>query len=169
VSGTAFSRSVAVPFGILLVAFGVLIFAGQAGSLGPLDFATYQWLLLALWISAPVVGGFASKVLADRQLTSGATVLGLVLGLAVAAVFLTAAGTASSCQNAGNGSAAGYVLGCLGVGAIVGVGTGASELVTALLARRGWVLVSMLLGGGIGLAGSAGGLFIYYSVVACLR
>lgn len=168
-SGMAFSRSVAVPLGILLVAFGVLVFAGQAGSLGPLDFATYQWLLLGLWVSAPVVGGFASRALAHGQLASGAKVLGLVLGLAVAAFFLTAAGTASSCRDAGSGSAAGYVLGCLGVGALVGVGAGASEFVTALLARRGWLLVTVLLGAGINLVGSAGGFFIYYSVVACLR
>ncbi len=168
-SGTTFSRSVAVPFGILLLAFAVLFFAGQAGSLGPLDFVTYQWLILALWISAPVVGGFASRVLSDRQLTSGAVVLGLVLGLAVAAFFLTAAGTASSCRDAGNGSAGGYVLGCLGVGAVVGVGTGACELATAQLARRGRLLVAVLLGGGISLAASASGFLTYYSVVTCMR
>jgi hypothetical protein len=169
VSSAAFSRSVAIPFGILVLAFGVLFLAGQAGSLGPLDFARYQWLILALWISAPVVGGFASRVLDNRQLTSGATVLGLVLGVFVAAFFLTAAGTASSCRDAGNGHALGYALGCAGVGAIVGIGIGASELVTALLARRGWLLVPLLVGGGISLAGSVGGFSIYYSVVTCLR
>ncbi len=168
-SGTTFSRSVAVPLGILLLALAILFGAGQAESLGPLDFATYQWLILALWISAPVVGGFGSRVLSDRQLASGAAVLGLVLGLAAAAFFLTAAGTASSCRDTGSGSAVGYVLGCVGIGAIVGVGIGASELVTARLARRGWLLVAALLGGGISLAGSAGGFFIYYSVGACLR
>lgn len=168
-SGTAFSRSVAVPFAILLVAFGILLFAGHAGSLGPFDFATYQWLLLALWISAPLVGGFASTVLADGQLTRGATVLSVALGLVVAAFFLTAAGTASSCRGAGGGTAAGYVLGCVGVGALVGGGAGGSEFVTALLARRGQLIATVLLGGGISLAGSAAGFFIYYSVVTCLR
>ncbi len=168
-SGTGFSRGVALPMGILLLAFAILFFAGQAGSLGPLEPATYRWFLLALWIAAPVAGGIAASRLTDEDLTKGAAVLGLALGLAVAAFLLTAAGTASSCREVGTGSAAGYVIGCLAVGAVVGVGTAVSELVTALLSRRGWMLLSVLLGGGTSLVTGVAAFVLYYSVVTCLR
>lgn len=166
---TAIRRGVVVPFGILALAFAILFFAGQAGSLGPLDFATYQWIILGLWIAAPVVGGLVSRTLSDRQITLAAALLAVVLGLAVAAFFLTAAGTASSCAIGAGGSAAAYALGCLGVGAIVGTGVGASELITARLARRGWWLLAVLLGGGLSFGASAGAYFLYYSIVTCLR
>jgi hypothetical protein len=168
-SDTAFFRGVEVPIGILALAFAILFFAGQAGSLGPLDFATYQWIIIGLWVAAPVVGGLLSRGLSDRQITRAAAVLAVLLGLAVAAFFSTAAGTASSCASGAVGSAAAYILGCLGVGAMVGIGAGASELITARLARRGWWLPAVLLGGGLSFAASAGAYFLYYSVVTCLR
>lgn len=165
---TAFLRGVAVPFGILFLAFAVLFFAGQAGSLGPLDAATYQWIILGLWIASPVAGGLAVRALDDRQVTIAAAVLGVVLGLVVAAFFLTAAGTGTYCEVGFGRSVAGFVSGCLGVGAIVGAGTAASELVAARLARRGRRLLAVLLGGGLSLAAIGGGLFTFYSIVRCL-
>jgi hypothetical protein len=168
-TGTAILRGVVVPFGILALAFRIDLFAGESGSLGPLDPATAQWVILGFWIAAPVVGGLASRALSDRQITRAAAVLAAVVGLAVAGVFLTAAGFGSSCSRGAVGSTAGYVLGCLGVGAIVGIGVGASELITARLARRGWWLPAVLLGGGLSFVASAGAVFLYYSIVTCLR
>ena len=158
-----------IPFGILFLAFAVLFLAGMRGSLGPLDLATAQWIILGLWIAAPVVGGLVSRGLTDRETTLSAAVLAVVVGLAVAAVFLTGAGTASSCEIGATRSAAAYVVGCLGVGAIVGIGVGASALITARLARRGRWLLAVLLGGGLNFVASAGAYFLYYSMVTCLR
>ncbi|MEO8251811.1 MAG: hypothetical protein ABI578_07485 [Chloroflexota bacterium] len=168
-TGTAILRGVVVPFGILVLAFSVLLFAGMAGSLGPLDLATAQWFILALWVAAPVVGGISSRGLGDRQIALAATVLAVVLGLAVATVLLTGAGTASSCQVAGSRSAAGFVGGCLGVAAIVGIGMGASLLTAARLAQRGRRPLGIILGGGVNILASAGAYFLFYSVVTCLR
>ena len=167
-TGSAFLRGVAVPFGILFLAFAVLFFAGQAGSLGPLNAATYQWIILGIWIAAPVTGGLALRALDHPQDTIAAAVLGVVLGLVVAAVFLTGAGTGTYCELGSGGNVAGFVSGCLGVGAIVGVGTAASELAAARLARRGRLVLAVLLGGGLSFAAIEGGLFIFYSIVRCL-
>ena len=168
-TGNAILRGVMIPFGILFLAFAVLFVAGMRGSLGPLDLATAQWFILGLWIAAPVVGGLVSRGLTDREIALAAAVLAVVVGLAVAAVFVTAAGTASTCGIGDTRSAAAYVVGCVGVGAVVGVGMSASVLITARLARRGRWLVGALLGGGLNFGASAGAYFLYYSIITCLH
>ena len=172
-TGDAILRGVVIPFGILALAFAIFYFAGQTGSLGQLDFSTYRWIIIGLWIAAPVVGGLVSRPLSDRKISIAAAVLAAVLGLATAASFLTAAGTAastaSSCDMGAMRSVAAYVLGCLGVGAIVGIGMGASESITARLARRGWWLPAVLSGGVLAFGTSAGAYFLYYALVTCFR
>src|ERR1700674_4975500 len=165
---SAIERGVVLPLTILALAYAVLFFAGQAGSLGPLDFATYQWIIVGLWVAAPVVGGLVSHALSDRLITLTAALLAVVLGLAVAFFLLTAAGTASSCARGAVGSVAAYSLGCLGDGAVVGIGVGAGEVVTARLARRGLWLPAVLLGGGLSFLASAAAYLFYYSFVTCL-
>lgn len=169
-TGGAFLRGVAVPFGILLAAFLVLFFAGMAGSLGPLDLATVDWIVVALWVMAPVVGGLLGRSLDGRDRQRAAVVVGAVLGVAVALFFLTAAGTAATSCRVGLGSSAvGYVLGCLAVGIVAGGGMSASLLLTARLARGGPWMAAAAFGGAVSLVGGAAAYFLFYSVITCFR
>jgi hypothetical protein len=61
------------------------------------------------------------------------------------------------------------VAGCLAVGAIVGIRIGASVLITARLARRGWWLPAALLGGGLNFGAGAVAYALVYSIVTCLH
>ena len=172
-TGSAILRGVIPPLAILALALAIFLYAGQTDSLGQLDFSTYRWIIIGLWIAAPVVGGLVSRRLSDRQISLAAAVLGAVVGLAAAASFLTAAGTAastaSSCEFGAMGSVAGYVLGSLGVGAIAGIGMGVSEAITARLARRAWWLPAVFSGGVLTFGAGAAALYLYYALVTCFR
>ena len=169
-TGGAILRGLVVPFGILLLAFFVLFFAGMNGSLGPLDLATASWIVIALWVIAPVVGGLLGRTLSARDLVRAASWLGLVLGAAVAFFFLTAAGTAAaSCAVAVGTNAVGYVLGCLAVGTVAGGGMSASLLLTARLARRESLVAAVIVGGALNLLAGAGAYFLFYSIIKCFR
>ncbi len=163
------ARGVFVPVGILVLAFAVFLTAGEHESLGPLDLATAQWLVIGIWCVAPVFGGLASRGLSGREINRGATILGTTVGLVVALVFLTAAGTDSSCQSSGGSSALGYVGGCLVVGAIVGIGMGASLFLVARLAGRSSWLLAIVFGSLVSFGTGWLAFVLYYSNVTCLR
>ena len=162
-------RGVLVPVGILVLAFAVFLTAGDHQSLGPLDLATAQWLVVGTWCVAPVFGGFASRGLTGRELNRAATILGTTVGLVVALVFLTAAGTATSCPTGGGSSPLGYVGGCLVVGAIVGIGMGASLYLVARLAGRSSWLPAIVLGSLVSFGTGWLAFVLYYANVSCLR
>jgi hypothetical protein len=54
---TVIVRAVLAPIGLLVAAALVFLAAGANGSLGPLGSAAVNWVFVALWAFAPVVGG----------------------------------------------------------------------------------------------------------------
>lgn len=169
-TGSAIVRGVMVPLGIVILACFVFFVAGMRGSLGPLDLGTVNVIVIVQWVLAPVVGGLLAQTIVDGALIRAAPLLAALLGLAVAFVLLTAAGTASTtCGLAAGPSALGYVGGCLAVGAVIGSGAGASLLFTGRLARRNHWIPAVLIGGALNLVAGAGAYVLFYSIVACFR
>ncbi len=170
-SGMAIRRGVLVPAGLVVLAFLVVFYAGMLGSLGPLDRDTAFRVAIGLWVVAPVAGGGLVRSLEGRQVVLAAIALGTLVGIAVAFLYLTAAGTASlssACAQMPHDGAL-YVLGCLIVGAIAGIGMAAGVAVTAALAARDRWLSAIVLGGGANFGLGMAAYALVYSVVTCLR
>jgi hypothetical protein len=163
-------RGFTIPFLLLLFAFVLLVVAGMRGSLGPFDLTTASWIVAAQWVLAPVVGGLLMRHFDLRDVATSAAWLGITIGLAVVLVLLPAAGTASeACRGAG-GTVVGYMLGCIAVAALVGIGIAASLLLTARMARRDLLIpAAVLAGAAVSFASGAGAVNLYYGFVACLR
>ena len=95
-----------------------------------------------------------------------------MLGLA-AGLFLGAAGGAGyppTCPVNGIPTFVGaYLVACLAVGAIVGVGTGVSLFLTAVLAARRWWLPGVASGAIVSFAAGYAAYNLYYDFAVCLR
>ena len=157
--------------GILFVAFLVVMVSGEQQSLGPVDLDTANRLAIGLWVLAPVIGGLIAGRRGGHAVREAARV-GALLGVAVTVLVATAAGAGypTTCPMNGIPTFVGaYFLGCLAVGGIVGVGTGLSLLVTAVLAARRWWLPGIVAGAIVSFVAGYGAYNLYYDFAACLR
>ena len=169
-SDRAAVRGVLVPLGLLFAAVLLWTRASFDQSLGPLDFGTASWLIAALWVGAPVVGGLLSAGSGSPEVPRAAAVLGLVVGLLVALVVFFGPRTAvltTECARLA-GALPPLVVGALAVGAIVGFGMAAAEVVTAALTRRGLWFAGVPVGAAVNFAAGAAALRLLYSVVVCM-
>lgn len=169
-SNATMVRGIAVPVGIVLLAFAFFITIGGRGGLGPIDTDAVRWIFVVLWTAAPVIGGVLSRDLDDRQLAIAFRSVAVILGVPLAALLLGAAGgTGPECavRAAGNGRLD-YWIGALVVVVIVAIGMGAAVVLTARLARRGPWPVAAVAGAAFTFVVSATAYLLYYSVVVCL-
>ena len=169
-SNATMVRGIAVPVGIVLVAFAFFIRIGGRGGLGPIDLEAVRWIFVVLWTAAPVIGGLLSRDLDDRQLIIAFRSVALIIGVPLAALLLgatMAVGPGCAVGFAGNGNVD-YWIGTLVVVAIAATGMGAGVVLTARLARRGPWLVAAVAGAVFTFAVSAAAYLLYYSVVVCL-
>ena len=65
----------------MVMAFLVVMRAGEYQSLGPLDVEAADRLALALWVAAPIVGGIVAHRAADDQLARAGLALGLIVAI----------------------------------------------------------------------------------------
>jgi hypothetical protein len=161
---------VGVSFAILLVAFVVLMQAGEYQSLGPLDLETADRLALALWVASPVVGGLAARRFLNGELARAALTLGLVVGLVVALFALLGSGTGDyTCAINLPSFPGGYLIGRLAVGALAGLGMAVGFLVSGVAARRlVTALPGVVVAGAATWTASAAAYELFYGGVRCL-
>jgi hypothetical protein len=162
---------VGVSFAILLVAFVVLMQAGEYQSLGPLDLETADRLAVALWVASPIAGGLTAHRSTNSELARAALTLGLVVGLGVALFALLGAGTGSyTCSLNLPSFPGGYLLGSLAVGALAGLGMGVGLVLSGGAARRPvTILPGVILAVAATWATSAAAYELFYGAVRCLR
>lgn len=165
--GTAIWRVVAVPFGLLAVAFLAVFLIGMLNLLDAAGRVIAGWSIATVWVLAPVAGGLASRRLTDREINVGGVLLALLVAACLAYVLLHGGSTADSCPREGLRDFGLFVAGLLVVAVLVGAGVGASTVVTARLSRSR-VGLAIVLGGGLSLAANAGAYALLYSVVICL-
>jgi hypothetical protein len=168
-SDTAAARGVLVPLAILFVAVVLWMRASFDRSLGPLDLDAASRLVVALWASAPIVGGGLTADLPPRTVARAGTALGIVVGLVTAAFIAFGAGTAVlTTECAALGSLPPFWVGATAVGALVGLGMAIAEVTMATLTRRGWWLLGAPLAAAINLAASAAAAELLHSRVVCM-
>jgi hypothetical protein len=170
-TGSSTSPLVALPLALIVIAFLVVMRAGEYQSLGPLDVAAADRLALALWVAAPIVGGIAAHRVADEQLARAGLALGLLVGVAVTLFFLVASGTGQySCAVNLGTLPFGYPVGCLAVGSLTGAGMAAGFVGSGVATRRAVTLLpGIALAGAVVLSASVGGYELFYEAVRCLR
>jgi hypothetical protein len=159
----------AVCLAVTVAAIVVFLQAGENQALGPLDLETADRLALALWISAPIVGGLVSRRLDNRALLRAALFVGLSVGLVIA--LFPAAGTGDdTCWLSLPTVPMGDVLGRAAVGSLVGGGMALALVLTGLSARRPIAAAPrIVLAAAVNLAGSLAAYELFYGGVRCLQ
>jgi hypothetical protein len=166
--GTAW-LAVAMSLSTIVVAFLIVMLAGEYVGLGPLDLATADRLALGLWTLAPVVGGVLLRTLGTAELARAATTLGTIVGACVALFFLFGSGTGEYQCSVGLGALP-RPIGCVLVGGLTGAGIAAGFLISGIAARRRTtILPGVALAGAFVLIPSLGAKGLFYEAVRCLN
>src|SRR3954454_5696213 len=72
--------AVALPIGTLGLAYALWWMSDRLVNVGPLDRAQFGWLVVVpVWLSAPIVAGYAWRCIEPRRLAVSAVVVGLVI------------------------------------------------------------------------------------------
>jgi hypothetical protein len=161
----------AVPVLLLLGAFMVVAFGTEFQGLGPLDVGTAEALAVALWVAAPLTGGVLARDTVHDRLPEVAWFLGALTGAGLTLLLVTAPMAAVSvCSSAPTPSGLPWLLGCLGLGVLVGTGTGLAVGIAGAAARRGrWVIPGLVLAVVVTFTASAVAYQLLYTVVVCLH
>lgn len=133
---------IAIPLGVGVATYGLIQVAGADGA----------WIFwIPVWLSAPVLGGFAWRSLSDRATAIAATVVAFGFSSGVALVvgqFSWLVAAPKSCADGPDRPAFELYVPALIIGLLVGVGTVACGLTTMALVRRDRPVTGIVLGGG---------------------
>ncbi len=139
------------PLALASVAFALYLISDRLGSIGPLDRASFGWLVVVpLWVAVPVV----AALLWARHGRRGSVLPSVVVGCSIAAIAasLLAQGLDSTtCGYGGVRTTAETLVGSLAVGAVIGGGPAAGGLLGSFLIRRGHAAPGVLTAGAVGL------------------
>jgi hypothetical protein len=139
---------VAVPLAIVVLAYGLWWAGDHLLYIGPLDRAAFGWaVVIPVWISTPIVAGFAWRRLTRRGSMVAAVVVGAVVS-GVAAVLFWQAVAYPPCAFGATHEPIEWVLPSLFVGVVIGGGLVVSGLLAARLVRRGHPWLAAVLGAG---------------------
>lgn len=154
--------------GLLVLAVLVFLQAGHDQSLGPLNVTAAQLLALAIWVTAPLVGGLALRHSPTRTAIRAGAIVCLVVGLAVV-LFPTSGFGGYTCSISLPAGPFSYLFGRLAVGALVGLGMAIALALTSLASRRLLTAVpGIILGAIVNYYASAGAYLLFYDGVRCL-
>ncbi len=149
-SAARLALGIAVPIAFVGAASGLAWVGNQALTVGPLDRATFGWVVVVpLWLIAPVAAGFAWRSLGGRQTRRVALAVGSIIGAAAALVFWQWIGTPFDCGFGTVIAPINFVPQTLVVGIVIGGGLALDALLVRELARAGvrWWAVVIGLGG----------------------
>lgn len=140
--------AVGAPIGVLVVAFAMWQFSDRVGYVGPLDKATFFWILVVpVWLFASVVAGWSWCDLGPRSSSMVRLIVGTVVTLTVATLLWIVA-TDSDCDYGPRTTPIGWVVSSVLLGLSLGGGLVASGSRAAREIRAGRRLRAVVLGVG---------------------
>ena len=135
----------AAPLAGVALAYALWWISDRLLYVGPLDRATFGWLVVVpVWSLTPVLAAFAWRRLNPGQTVAVAAAVGLVLSASAALLFWLAA-AAPNCQFGAVRSPAEWVVPSLIIGLVIGGGFAAACLGTTAVARRArwWAVLAI--------------------------
>jgi hypothetical protein len=132
-----FALGVAVPLGVVALAYALWWISDRLLYIGPLDRAAFGWaVVIPVWVAAPVIAGFTWRRLPPRASLLAAVVVGAAISGA-AAVLLWQSVADPNCEFGAVRTPGDWMLPSLIVGGVIGGGLAASALLASRLAREG--------------------------------
>jgi hypothetical protein len=136
---------VALPLLFTSLAYGLWWISDQLVVIGPLDRASFGWIVVVpLWLLAPVVAGFSWRALSTGQARLAALIVAASISAGAALLYWQSIGTPFDCGFGTVTPPIDFLPQTLIVGAIVGGGLALDGLLVATLARLGvrwWAVV----------------------------
>src|SRR3954447_23784854 len=124
--------AVALPIGTLGLAYALWWMSDRLVNVGPLDRAQFGWLVvIPIWLSAPIVAGYAWRRVEPRRLAVSAIIVGLVIA-GIAGDLLWQSTAQPECTFGSAVASADLVIPSALFGLTVGGGLVAAGLVTRL-------------------------------------
>jgi hypothetical protein len=143
---------VAVPLAVAALAYGLWWISDRLLYVGPLDRAAFGWfVVIPVWVAAPVVAGFAWQGLTTSMSLRVAALVGATISGA-AALLLWQSVAYPNCQFGAIHTAGDWALPSLILGSVIGGGFAISGLITTRTLRIGQTWRAVMLGAGAELA-----------------
>lgn len=139
---------IALPLLFVSLAYGLWWISDQLVVIGPLDRASFGWIVVVpLWLSAPVAAGFSWRSLSATQTRLAALLVGASISAGAALVYWQSIGTPFDCGFGTVTPPIDFLPQTLLVGVIVGGGLVLDGLLVARLARLGVRWWAVIVGG----------------------
>jgi len=141
------------PLAAVALAYGLWWISDRLLYIGPLDRATFGWLIVVpVWALTPVVAAYAWRPLSRRETILTAAVVGMLVSGVAALLFWTATAH-PACEFGAVRTPADLVLPSLLVGVVLGGGLAVICVATLATLRRAgrWAAVVVGVGSGVGL------------------
>jgi hypothetical protein len=138
--------AVAIPLAVAGAAYGLWFLSDRLVQIGPLDRATFGWLVVVpVWAAAAAAAGFAWRRLSSAAQWIVATICGFVVGTQVTVNFWLAVST-PGCQFGATRAPADWWGPALEVGLLIGAGFAVAGVVATRLVAAGRPWLALLLG-----------------------
>ena len=140
--------AVAAPLAVVGLAYALWWISDRLLYVGPLDRAAFGWaVVIPVWLSTPVVAGFAWHGLTRRDSRVAALVVGAVIS-GVTAILFWQAVAYPPCEYGATHTPGDWVLPSIVLGVVVGGGLAASGLLATSQVRSGHPWRAAILGAG---------------------
>jgi len=137
---------VAVPLGVLVLAYALWQYSDLVGYVGPLDKAVFGWVVVApVWLLAPLAAGWTWRDLTPRAGAVAKVIIGAIV-TTVAAVLFWIAATEPGCEFGPRTAPTGWIAPSILIGLLVGSGLVAGGSLAAREIRDGRRWSAILLG-----------------------
>jgi hypothetical protein len=138
--------AVAIPLAVAGAAYGLWFLSDRLVQIGPLDRASFGWLVVApVWAAAPIVAGLAWVGLPSAARWSAATICGLVVGAALTVLFWLDV-RAPDCQFGPVRAPVDWSVPAIAVGLVIGGGFAIAGVVATRFVAAGRPWLALLLG-----------------------
>lgn len=140
--------AVAAPVAVVALTYALWWISDQLLYVGPLDRAAFGWaVVIPVWVSTPVVAGFAWHGLTRRDSRVAALVVGAVIS-GVTAILYWQAVAYPPCEYGATRAPGDWVLPSIVIGVVVGGGLAVSGLLATSQVRSGHRWRAAILGAG---------------------
>jgi hypothetical protein len=148
-SGRRISLAVAVPLGVVVLAYALWWLSDRLLYVGPFDRATFGWgVVIPVWLASPVVAAFAWRTLASGQQDRASLLFGSIVAAGATLLFWQAIAF-PDCGTAPSRTPLGWLPLALALGAAVGGGLAISGRAAASAASEGHALRAAMVGAGL--------------------
>ncbi len=160
-----FGLAVGAPLAVVALAYGLFLISDRALYIGPLDRATFGWVVVfPIWVVAPFAGGLAWQRLTTRASALAAIVFGAIVSI-VAAILFWQAVAHPGCEYGAVRSPTDWVLPSLFIGLTLGSGLAVSGSVAVTQLRGGHPWRALVLSAGVELVLVFAAIFVLSLIV----